>query len=149
MKRSILALMIMILGIALITGCPKSDNQIKCNEGPGPDEAPKATARQHDEIPVQMPADPAALGALMASMKAAADGVIEETAAERERGGDPEELFRKGFKKIHEAMRPEFGPANAWLFNERDGKIGDLCGRLDLDPERCYEIEQEELYGDK
>lgn len=36
------------------------------------------------------------------------------------------------------ALPPHFGPANAWLFGERDGKLRALCEAVGLtDPDAC------------
>lgn len=102
---------------------------------PDPDAEPYPEQRP----PEQRPADPAALGADMDRMKAAADAVV---AAQREAlaaGGKPEELFEQGARQIFAAMPPTFGPANAWLFNERSGKLGALEQALGLtEAEWCH-----------
>ncbi len=84
-----------------------------------------------EEPPVQQPADPGAVGKQMSDMQAAADALITEAEAELAKGETPAaELFVAYEGRIHLAMWPAFGPANAWLFNERAGKIGQLAGAL-------------------
>lgn len=90
------------------------------------------------EPPVQRPADEAALGKQMAEMKAAADVFIGEAKAALAAGKiPPAELFVRTEGRIHGVMWPAFGPANAWLFNERAAKIGALAealGMAGMDP---------------
>ena len=38
-------------------------------------------------------------------------------------------------------MPPTFGPANAWLYNERDAMLGKLCNELRLQPEAEFVLE--------
>ena len=84
-----------------------------------------------DEPPVQRPADPGAVGQQMADMKAAADALIAEAQAELTKGKAPAaELFVRFEGRIHLVMWPAFGPANAWLYNERAGKVGQLAEAL-------------------
>jgi hypothetical protein len=84
-----------------------------------------------DMPPVQRPADPAAVGQQMTDMKAAADALIAEAKAELAKGKTPAtELFVRFEGRIHQVMWPAFGPANAWLFNERGGKIRQLAEAL-------------------
>jgi len=109
-------------------GCPKEENG--------------STARD-DAPPIQQSSDDGALAKLMKEMKEAADAVITELESEHKEGGDAEQLFRKGLPRIHEEMRPEFGPANAWLFNERETKIMELCRRLSLTADTCVPIVEE------
>ena len=89
-----------------------------------------------DMPPVQRPADPAAVGAQMSAMKKAADGIIAEAVeASKASGANVQRLFVEAEGRIHHAMWPAFGPANAWLFGERAGKVGDLRRALGLGDE--------------
>lgn len=69
----------------------------------------------------------------MADLCAAADRAIAAAVEQHTAGRSPEACFRQGVSDIREAMPPIFGPANAWLFNERDGKLDALQRALGLD----------------
>jgi hypothetical protein len=72
-----------------------------------------------------------ALGNKMDAMKQKADKAIEKA----ESSSRTSQAFQQGALEIMCAMRPEFGPANAWLFNERDNKIKALSEKLKLSHE--------------
>jgi len=61
----------------------------------------------------------------MENLKAEADRIIADTKA---KGG----TWDEGAAAIYLAMRPRFGPANAWLFNERGRKLTALAKALDV-----------------
>ena len=53
-------------------------------------------------------------------------------------------MFREGAAAVLRAMPPVFGPANAWLFNERDGKLDALQQALGLrDAAWCRRVREE------
>lgn len=96
----------------------------------------KARSVKHE---VQEPATPAGREAVkekMKSMKEKADKVVEKTGS----GGQASQAFQQGALEITCAMRPHFGPANAWLFNERDKKIEALAKKLGISMERAEEL---------
>ncbi len=81
----------------------------------------------------------------MDAMKAAADQIIAAKVTARDNGGKAEELLRNGAGEIIVAMPATFGPANAWLYNERGGKLGELCDKLGLEQAACEPIIAEEI----
>src|SRR5690606_17386979 len=114
-----------------------------------------------DEALAQEPGDPEAMAALMRGMKAAALRVIEAHTAPRRsdiqagtsrtqaraqagtQAAQAETLCRHGARAIAQVMVPVFGPANAWLFNERSAAITHLCDELEVGARTCDQIKAE------
>jgi hypothetical protein len=71
------------------------------------------------------------LSPLMTWMKQKADTAIRAS----KEGRDPEAAYQKTALEILRHMRPRFGPANAWLFNEREGMIFQLADELAIEPD--------------
>lgn len=152
LRRTIISAVIPLLAIAC--GSTKSQEVTRGQEAPRAESRPDTPEEEKpvvdeepvkppDDIPVQEPSDPGAVGAQMAEMKAGADSVIAEKVAQLGGAKSAEQLFRDGAERIFEVMWPAFGPANAWLFNERDGKLGSLCEKLGVDVDRCVAIIEE------
>jgi len=95
--------------------------------------AQEPAVKAPEEPAEQRPLDPAAVGRQMDEMKAGADALIAEAGRELKAGKVPAaELFVRYEGLIHQVMWPAFGPANAWLFNERAAKVGSLAEALGL-----------------
>lgn len=92
-----------------------------------------------DQPPVQE--GPPGLGEEMDRMKSRADEIISRA----EKKAEAEAVFQQLALEIFLVMRPVFGPANAWLFNERQAKIDRLAQALGLGPE-ALSPEAEYLY---
>lgn len=98
---------------------------------------PSAPGTGAADPPVQAPADPGAVAAQMDEYKAAADTIIDELRkAATAPAANREELFSQGVRRIYDAMPAAFGPGNAWLFQERHGKVAQLGDALEVPPER-------------
>lgn len=92
-----------------------------------------ATACAHKESmppePEQSPQHPKAVAAQMDQMRALADEAIRRAV---EAPGPVEARHAAGVFEIVAAMRPTFGPANAWLFGERGRKLAALAKALNV-----------------
>lgn len=89
-----------------------------------------------DGPPVQKP--PPGLSQTMARMKVRAEEVIWRAG----QGEPTPAAFRQAALEIFRVMRPVFGPANAWLFNERARKVEELARALGLGPEALAWIDE-------
>jgi hypothetical protein len=93
-------------------------------------DAPGQQRRRGDGPPEQR--GPQGLGEEMARMLAEADAQI---AWVRTAGAvNPGDLYETAATAIVGIMRPTFGPANAWLFGERERKLAELREALRLPP---------------
>ena len=93
--------------------------------------------------PVQTCSDPGSLGDEMDRGKAAAGAIIDDLRRRYMVGEKPEALFVAGVRAIEEAMPAVFGPANAWLFNERGRMIAALGEALELDDDTLDRLADE------
>ena len=75
----------------------------------------------------------------MAAMKAAADEII--TQADRRETPDGF-AFRTSAIHIYCAMGPKFGPANAWLYNERSQKVELLAKTMGFDRDTVEQLDE-------
>lgn len=116
--------------------------EIPPSAGPPPTapEAPSATAQapaRTDDAALRedllRPEEQTApgLGAMMERMRRDADARLQRAL---ERHSSREDRYREGVLELFLAMRPTFGPANAWLFNERARKREDFASKLGIDP---------------
>lgn len=94
---------------------------------------PNSTFPQEKNLPekqdIQEPADKQALSDLMDRMKEEADLII-ETAKKLAKKIPKENVFQWAAVEIEWAMQPLFGPANAWLFQERHYKLDELAKEI-------------------
>lgn len=85
-----------------------------------------------DETPPPSEEPAEGWGPLQERMKAMvrdAESIIDRARAS---SGDPATRYRLAEMEIHFAMRDEFGPANAALFNAREGKLKELAGAVGM-----------------
>ena len=120
-----------------MTRKPGNGNMMKTKDPPPQETLPEAMEHPGEHVQTPLPG----LGAKMEAMKARADEVLSRT----RRSGPPEACFRQDALEIFLAMRPEFGPANAWLFNEREKKIEQLALKWGLGPEAA-DLIQDHVY---
>jgi hypothetical protein len=93
--------------------------------------------------PVQAPLDPEAVCNDMRGMQADADRIIARAVHGRTRGGM---ALRMVALDVFRVMRPHFGPANAWLFNERQLKLRQLARALGPEADELLRTIDETFY---
>lgn len=93
-----------------------------CHHTPEPP-MPSRSAGQ----PEQRPADAGALADELRRMSEQADLAIRR---QLDATGPVAARHAAAFFEVHATMRPRFGPANAWLYQERDGKLAALARAL-------------------
>lgn len=81
-------------------------------------------ATDHRGEPEQRPADGGAVSSELRRMSDLADQAIRR---QIETSGPAETRYAAAFFDVHAAMRPRFGPANAWLYQEREAKLASLA----------------------
>lgn len=143
------------LGMVVVLGCARSPaaQRAQPRTAPSQDNRPatppvEAEPQQHSTPaftppPSELEQRPApgsehAVAEQMTRMKTLADGVI---AAAQAASGPVPMRHQAAALEVIAVMRPLFGPANAWLFQERERKLAELATALGLTPQQAAAVD--------